>query len=201
MVLCIVVVPTVVRNQGEEAEILSQERRSRWISAISRADLTDEILHNDRVCGRHFVSGQAAKAWDRYNVDWVPTLNLGHDKKIVKTNLEQALRRGQRASEKERKRKEHQERERALAEEIASKKSRLNEPGGQVSNIPFENELPTHVDASSQTDEFEYLFSTAPKERPFDEFDLRNNDKKVNFYHYNLTIVFRQIEHFVARKS
>ena len=55
MVLCIVVgcgnrsgrdkgiyftpVPAVVRNQGEEAEILSQERRSRWISAISRADL------------------------------------------------------------------------------------------------------------------------------------------------------------------
>ena len=112
-------VPTVVRNQGEEAEILSQERRSCWISAISRADLTDEILHNDRVCGRHFVSRQAAKAWDRYNVDWVPSLNLGHDKKIVKTNLEQASQRGQRASEKERKCKEHQERERALAEEIA----------------------------------------------------------------------------------
>ena len=62
-------VPSVVTNQGEEAEMLSHERRSCWISAISRADLTDEILNNDRVCGRHFVSGQAAKAWDRYNVD------------------------------------------------------------------------------------------------------------------------------------
>ena len=199
-------VPSVVTNQGEEAEILSQERRSRWISAISRADLTDEILYNDRVCGRHFVSGQAAKAWDRYNVDWVPTLNLGHDKKIDKTNLKQASQRGQRASEKERKRKEQQERERALAEEIAAKKRRLNEPGGQVSDIPFENELPTHADASSQTDEFEYLFSAAPKERPFDESDFRNNDKKVNFYtglpsFEMLNIVFRQIEHFVARKS
>ena len=155
MVLCIVVgcgnrsghdkgiyfacVPTVVTNRGEEAEILSQEGRSRWISAISRADLTDEILNNNRVCGRRFVSGQAAKAWDRYNVDWVPTLNLGHDKKIDKTNLKQALQRGQRASEKGRKRKEQQERERALAEEIAAKKRRLNEPGGQVSDIPFEN--------------------------------------------------------------
>ena len=77
---------------------------------------------------------------------------------------------------------EHQERERALAEEIGSKIRRLNEPGGQVSDIPFENELPTHADASSQRDKFEYVFSTAPKERPFDEFDLRNNDKKVNFY-------------------
>ena len=27
---------------------MSQERRSRWISAISRADLTDEILYKDR---------------------------------------------------------------------------------------------------------------------------------------------------------
>ena len=46
-------VPSVVTNQGEEAEILSQERRSHWISAnISRADLTDEILYNDRVCRR-----------------------------------------------------------------------------------------------------------------------------------------------------
>ena len=77
---------------------------------------------------------------------------------------------------------------------------------GQVSHIPLENKLPTHADASSQTDEFEYIISTAPKERPFDEFDLRNNDKKVNFYtglpsFEMLNIVFRQIEHFVARKS
>ena len=172
--ICFAHVPSVVTNQGEEAEILSQERRSRWISAISRANLTDEILYNDRVCGRHFVSGQAAKAWDRYNVDWVPTLNLGHDKKIDKTNLKQASQQGQRASEKERKRKEQPERERALAEGIAAKKRRLNEPGGQVSHIPFENELPTHAD------EFEYLFSAATKERPFNKFDLPNNDKKVN---------------------
>ena len=47
-------VPSVVTNQGEEAEKLSFERRSRWISAISRADLTENILANDRVCGRHF---------------------------------------------------------------------------------------------------------------------------------------------------
>ena len=44
-------VPSVVTNQGEEAEKLSFERRSRWISAISRVDLTENILANDRVCG------------------------------------------------------------------------------------------------------------------------------------------------------
>ena len=33
-------IPSVVSNQGEEAEKLSRERQLRWISAISRADLT-----------------------------------------------------------------------------------------------------------------------------------------------------------------
>ena len=60
MVLCMVVgcghdkgiyfahIASVVTNQGElEAEILSQQRRLRWISAISRAALINEILYND----------------------------------------------------------------------------------------------------------------------------------------------------------
>ena len=83
-------VPIVVLNQGVEAEELSRERRSRWISAISRADLTEQIVKNDRVCGRHFISGQAAKSWDKYSVDWVPSLNLGHQKTLARKNLEQA---------------------------------------------------------------------------------------------------------------
>ena len=72
-------VPSSVENQGQEARELSEELRSRWISAISRDDLADTILENDRVCGKHFVSGKAAKSWDKFNVDWVPTLNLGHN--------------------------------------------------------------------------------------------------------------------------
>ena len=46
-------VPSVVTNQGEEAQKISEERKSRWISAISRDDLTEEILENDRVCEKH----------------------------------------------------------------------------------------------------------------------------------------------------
>ena len=96
-------VPSVVTNQGKEAENLSRERRSRWISAISRDDLTDDILENDRDCGRHFVSGKAAKGWDRFNVDWVPTLCLGHSTKAVgPKNLEKAAERSQRARDRER---------------------------------------------------------------------------------------------------
>ena len=72
--------PSEVTNQGEEAQELSEERRSRWISAISHNNLTEEILENDRMCEKHFVSGRAAKSWDKYNIDWVPTLLLGHKK-------------------------------------------------------------------------------------------------------------------------
>ena len=78
--LCFCRVPNIVTNQGEETDILSTERRTRWLAAISRADLTEKILENDRVCGIHFHSGKAAQLWDRLNPDWVPRLHLGHDK-------------------------------------------------------------------------------------------------------------------------
>ena len=35
------------------------------------------ILESERVCDRHFVSGKPAATWDKHNIDWVPTLNLG----------------------------------------------------------------------------------------------------------------------------
>ena len=198
-------VPSIITNQGEEAEEPSRERRSRWISAISRADLTEQILANDRVCGRHFVSGKAAKGWDRYNVDWVPTLNLGHEKNTEKKDLEQASQRAQRANEKERKRKEQQERERLLAEEIVAKKLRLNEAGESVSDICFEEEL-SHVDTSTQTEEFEYLVAAEPPKRAFCEDEFRNDDKKVKFYtglpsFDTLNVLFNRIMPFVTRKS
>ena len=63
-------------------EELIAERRRRWISAISREDLTDSILENDRDCSKHFVSGEPAKDWFRFNVDWLPTLCLGHSKQV-----------------------------------------------------------------------------------------------------------------------
>ena len=71
---------SVITNQGEEIRNLSEERRNKWISAISRKDLTDSILDHGRACGRHFISGKAAKLCDSYDSDWIPTHNLGHDK-------------------------------------------------------------------------------------------------------------------------
>ena len=198
-------VPSVVTNQGE-AEKLSFEWRSCWISAISRADLTENILVNDHVCGRHFVSGRAAKSWDKYNVDWLPTLNLGHKKNVEKRNMEQVSQRGQRANDKERKRKEHEERERRLAEEISAKKLRLNEAGEQVSDISFAEELPKYVDSSTQTEEFDYLVAAVPPQRPFCEEEFCNDDKKVKFYTGlpsldTLKVIFLRIIPFVTRKT
>ena len=67
-------IPAVIHNQGEEYEKLTQERRDAWILAISRGDTaTKDILKSERVCSKHFVSGQPAKNWDKYNVDWKPT--------------------------------------------------------------------------------------------------------------------------------
>ena len=75
-------VPKIVKNEGEMIEELTTRRRRAWISAISRGDLTDDKLEHERVCSRHFVSGQAAKQWDQFDVDWVPTLPLGHTKRL-----------------------------------------------------------------------------------------------------------------------
>lgn len=156
----------MVTNQGEEAQKLSEERRSRWISAISRDDLTEEILENDRVCEKHFVSGRAAKSWDKFNIDWVPTLLLGHKKATDRADhKEAAAKRSERARERELvKKPAFEKRERELELERTAKRQKLNEPGEQVSNLSFEGnedeEKKLTVEAGTQTEEFEYLFSS-----------------------------------------
>ena len=51
-------VPVIVKNQGEACEELSIERRRRWLSAISRDGLTENLIQSGRVCSRHFVQGK-----------------------------------------------------------------------------------------------------------------------------------------------
>lgn len=69
-------VPAVVTNQGPEVEELSIERRRRWISAISRDDLTEKILNKGFVINISILEPQLLYGID--TIDWVPTLNLGH---------------------------------------------------------------------------------------------------------------------------
>ena len=133
-------IPSVVTNQGDEIRILSEERRKKWISAISRKDLTDSILEHGRVCGRHFISGKAAKLWDRYDPDWIPTQNLGHNKcdaaEKLQADLEAAGKRDERVRDREMKRVAA-ENEKRLREEIEAKRQKIGEPGEKVSNISF----------------------------------------------------------------
>ena len=58
------------------------EARRRWTLAISRENLPDSILENGRVCSKHFASGEPAKDWDRFDVDWFPTICLRHSKQV-----------------------------------------------------------------------------------------------------------------------
>ena len=178
-------VPQVVTNQGEEARKLSEVRRNRWISAISRSDLSESVLEDTgRVCRKHFVSGRAAKSWDKFNPDWVPSLNLGHKKTLsgeeLEGDLEAAAKREERQRIRDVKRVERErlEKERQLEEEREAKKRKLNEPGLEVKDVSF-TEGETGV--GTQTEKFEYLFTSMP-EKPFDEDWFIDDDKKVDFY-------------------
>ena len=70
-----------------------------------RADLkTKNVLKNERVCSRHFVSGRPAANWDRFNEDWVPTLHLTkkeYKKKDVEAARERAKARRKSAIEQQ----------------------------------------------------------------------------------------------------
>ena len=90
---------------------------------ISRDDTkSKDILKSERVCGRHFVSGKPALLWDRYNVDWKPTLNLG---KKDYSYLQAAAARADRAKDRDQVRQsllEQQQCEHEAARERAAKR-------------------------------------------------------------------------------
>ncbi|KAK2561957.1 hypothetical protein P5673_015384 [Acropora cervicornis] len=124
-------VPSIITNQGEEFEELTRERRNLWISAIDRADLkTKNVLKNERVCSRHFVSGRPAANWDRFNEDWVPTLHLTK-KEYKKKDVEAARERSERAKARRKSVIERQE------EEAVKKRKFLNESGERILGIDF----------------------------------------------------------------
>ena len=202
-------VPKVVTNQGKMMEELTTERQRQWISAISREGLTDKIIDDNRVCGKHFKSGVSAKDWDRHNDDWVPSLHLGHQKKkkveekVVKAKHERAQR------EVERRKRgmvcpPETNNETESETGTALKFQKLNEPGEPIRNIFIpelsgdpeseisefsdldlddQSETESCKDACTQTAEFDYIFSNKNcKEKPFDEHYFANDDAKVRFY-------------------
>ena len=191
-------VPAVVKDRGEQEEELSHERRMMWISAISREKLTEKILCNDRVCSKHFVSGRPSPLWDKHNVDWVPTLNLGHSKRR-QVDHEAMSARADRVRERRKRGLEMQ------ALETASKVKKLNEPGETICSLDFnvveeetdekqplvKDSLPScsfsddsfqRVDQGCQTEEFDYMFEKTSSYQPFCESYFSGDDDKVRFY-------------------
>ena len=78
-------IPKIITNQGEEPEELTVKRRNEWISAVTRGDATNKrVLESERVCSKHFVFGEPAPDWDKFHVDWVPTVAVGKEKYVEK---------------------------------------------------------------------------------------------------------------------
>ena len=130
---------------------MTRERRNRWISAVSRGNTEEnDILERERVCDRHFVSEKAAAVWDKHNIDWVPTLNLG--KRDYKGN--ERKEQTQKAAEKRAKRaKERRKRSIERQEvEVAEKRKHLNVSGDRVVDIHF-----TETSTITSTEEVEAL--------------------------------------------
>ena len=71
--------------------------------------------------------------WDRHNIDWVPTLNLGHGKSVKRREQNEAQEaRAERLKERGKRQAELQEQERLL------KLQKLNEPGVPLADFASE---------------------------------------------------------------
>ena len=202
-------IPSVVTDKGEFEEELTRERREKWINAISRGDLkSKDVLKSERVCGKHFVSGKPAAKWDKHEIDWVPTLELGKKSYGSKLDHETKAQRAERAKKREQLALERQERE------VAEKRRKLLEDSLPVAQIDFsrpststeveesltegneeiissdlaatavseveEIEPETHKDAECQTTEFDYMFQRSQYQAP--DKDFFDTDDKIRFY-------------------
>ena len=98
--------------------------------------MTESKLENDRVCGFHFHSGKAHSLWDKFNLDWVPSLHLGHSKLKSADQQEKQQERAQRVRERRKRERECEEQVQAVKE----KKAREDESeahGDRIRDISF----------------------------------------------------------------
>ena len=73
-------IPKIITLRGQRDYEPTKKRRDGFLAAISRAGLT-QVLVNDGICSRHFISGKPAALYDDTNLDWLPNLHLGHSNK------------------------------------------------------------------------------------------------------------------------
>lgn len=74
--------PAIITNQGERTKELSEKRRTLWLSRLSRADISASSYPYIRVCSKHFVSGKPSPLYGESDINWAPSLHLGHDKLV-----------------------------------------------------------------------------------------------------------------------
>ncbi|XP_041843948.1 uncharacterized protein LOC121641751 [Melanotaenia boesemani] len=67
--------PKVIKNQGEECQKLSEERRRLWLAKLNQ-DLRGKNLDNIRICSAHFVSGRRSDLYQKDDPDWVPSVGM-----------------------------------------------------------------------------------------------------------------------------
>ena len=137
MVLCVVIgchkrserdkdvsfhrLPAVHDREGKEDFELRKKRRDGYLAAISREDIDVNELHKYRICSLHFVSKWPADLYDTTNPNWLPSMNLGHDKSSSgQTNSNVVVERWERAQEREQRRAYIQEVYGLLPDVVAS---------------------------------------------------------------------------------
>ena len=94
-------IPKVITNKGKDMEELTRKRHAGFISAVSRADLTEKIMSNDRICSRHFILGKLVSPLGENNPDWLPTLNMGHSKQSSESRARAVAERWERMKARE----------------------------------------------------------------------------------------------------
>ncbi|XP_039548095.1 uncharacterized protein LOC120493510 [Pimephales promelas] len=67
--------PKVIKNQGEECQKLSEERRRLWLAKLNQ-DLRGKNLDNIRICSAHFLSGKKSDLYKKDDPDWVPSVGM-----------------------------------------------------------------------------------------------------------------------------
>ena len=103
------------------------------MAAISREDLDVKALGKYRVCSCHFLSGKPAALKDDTDIDWLPTINLGHSKRATRDSAEQAVMRVMR-HERARRRRDMQ---RAKQQHISDNSMYFNVIQLQYENVLF----------------------------------------------------------------
>lgn len=76
-------IPTIPKRGHPEIIACKTVRRSKYIEALRRTDLTETKLKYASICDRHFISGRPAGTTDMFNPYWVPSQEMGYEPKQV----------------------------------------------------------------------------------------------------------------------